>query len=179
MPKVLEAHALDQKELDKLAAALDKCFSVKKGQFKQAAPAQVSYKGVSPKHKVCRQTEAGLSTDKSNCWEDEGDKKKVKELKCKEFAMVEAKYSNQNQNRVIVTKGGSEAAESYIKRISATMCGETGGKGKGGFGKGGFLDEFIKAKDACEKATKEHVVQKKKCEGLDKDHSKKQQECDG
>jgi len=93
--------------------------------------------------------------------------------------MVSGKYSNQNSNKVIVTKGADEAAQSYITRISSTFCGATGGGGKGGFGKKGFLDEFIKAKEACERATKEHAEQLKKCQGLDKDHAAKQQQCNG
>ena len=71
-------------------------------------------------------------------------------MKCKAYAIVSAKYSNQNSNKVIVTKAGSESAESYIKRISSTICGATGGGGRGGYGKKGFLDEFIKYKLDCE-----------------------------
>merc|ERR1719148_369821 len=89
---------------------------------------------------TCRTGEGGLSSDRTNCWEDEADKKKVRDLKCKEFALTDAKYTNQNNNKVIVTKGGSEASESYVKRISSTICGQPGGKGKGGHGTGGFLD---------------------------------------
>jgi len=178
IPKVMSAHSTEQKELTKLAKELHECHDVKNMQWKVALPKDIAYKKTwSPKHKTCRQTEAGLSSDRTNCWEDEADKRRVMELKCKAFAIISAKYSNQNQNKVIVTKGGSEAAESYIKRISSTICGQTGGGGRGGFGKKGFLDEFIKYKLDCEDATRKHAAQKRKCQGIDIQYSNQKKAC--
>jgi len=107
IPKVLAAHSTDQKELIKLSKELHKCHTTKNMQWKVAKPKNTKYKAWSPSHKSCRQTEGALSSDKTNCWEDEADKRRVMELKCKAYAIVSAKYSNQNSNRVIVTKAGS------------------------------------------------------------------------
>jgi hypothetical protein len=112
IPKVLAAHSTDQKELIKLSKELHKCHTTKNMQWKIAKSKDTKYKAWSPKHKSCRQTEGALSSDRTNCWEDEADKRRVMELKCKAYAIVSAKYSNQNANRVIVTKAGSESAES-------------------------------------------------------------------
>jgi len=180
MPKVIAAHKGNQQELDKLAREIRKCISTKNSQIKLAGPNNRKYKKTSPTHKTCRTEEASLSTEKTMCWEDEADKRRVRDLKCKAFAMTERKYSNQNANKVIVTKGGSEAAESYLRRISSTICGKArivGPGGKGGHGKTGFLDEFLKAKIACEIATKNHATQKKKCQNIDKAYATTKAKC--
>jgi len=177
MVKVVEAHKANQIELDRLAKELQKCHDTKNSQVKTAKPSDDKYKKTSPLHKTCRTTEAGLYTEKVSCWEDEADKRKVRDMKCKEFRLVDEKYSNQNTNKIIVTKGGSEASESYLTRISSTICGKPGGGGKGNFGVGGFLDEFLIAKYACEKATKEHAEQKKKCEACDVKHAREKAKC--
>jgi len=177
MVKVKEAHAANQVELDRLGREVRKCHDTKNSQVKVAKPSDVKYKKNAPMHKTCRTTEGGLYTEKVSCWEDEADKKKVRDMKCKEFKLVDEKYSNQNTNKIVVTKGGNEASESYIKRISSTICGKQGGGGKGRFGVGGYLDEFLKAKYACEKATKEHAIQKKKCQVADVKHAREKAKC--
>jgi len=177
MPKVLGAHSVDQKELIKLAAMVAKCGSTKRMQIKATQRERKLYKKVSPIHITCRRGEAALFTEKELCWEDEADKEQVKKLRCKEFAMVEKKYANQKQNKVIVSKSGGESAESYIRRLSATICGKPHGKGLEGSGKKSFLDEFLKAKIACEKATKVHKKQKLNCQRLTRQHSEKKKEC--
>ena len=53
MPKVLEAHTMDQNELDKLAKALGECGTVQNGQHKVAKPSWDKYQAVSPKHQTC------------------------------------------------------------------------------------------------------------------------------
>jgi len=176
--KVVEAHKANQIELDRLAGELQKCHDTKNSQVKTAKPSDDNYKKTSPLHKTCRTTEAGLYTEKVSCWEDEADKRKVRDMKCKEFRLVDEKYTNQNTNKIVVTKaGGNEASESYLTRISQTFCGKPGGGGKGNFGVGGYLDEFLIAKYACEKATKEHAEQKRKCEVCDVKHAREKAKC--
>merc|ERR1740125_17375 len=158
--------------------SVQKCHDTKNSQVKTAKPSDDKYKKTSPLHKTCRTTEAGLYTEKVSCWEDEADKRKVRDMKCKEFRLVDEKLSNQNANKIVVTKGGgNEASESYLTRISRTFCGKTGGKGKGRFGLTGFLDEFLIAKYACEKATKEHAIQKTKCLAADVKHAREKAKC--
>merc|ERR1719199_1660381 len=89
--------------------------------------------------------------------------RQVKMFKCEFFASTSRRIGDSNANAQIVKKGGSEAVETYARRITSTICGKAGGKGKGGNGQGGFLDKFLLAKAACEKATKEYNAQVKKC----------------
>jgi hypothetical protein len=67
--------------------------------------------------------------------------------------------------------------ETYVKRISATVCGKPNSKGNGGHGDGGLLDQLLDAKDACEKATRIFNAQTKKCKRLDKQWHDKVKQC--
>merc|ERR1719408_813472 len=87
------------------------------------------YLKFSPLHKTCRAGEDGALTEKTTCWEEEADKKKIKELKCQAFNMVKKQTAEQTANKQIMKKGGSESDESYVDRISSTICGECVGKG--------------------------------------------------
>jgi len=178
MPKVKEAHAADQQELNRLGSAMGDCDAARDGQQLVAKPAYKKYEELSRKHKTCRAGEASLMGEKNGCWEDEADKKKLKELKCKEFAIVEANFESQVSNRGIVTKQQGETSEIYIKRISSTFCGQKGGDGQGGYGKDGFVDAFVTAKEACEKATRDYDDGQTKCQKKDDVHAARQQLCD-
>merc|ERR1719456_767669 len=183
MEEVRHGHKEDVHELEILYKELNECDHARETQFDVAKPVHAEYQEWSPKHITCRQTEAGKNQEKISCWEDEGDKQRVKELKCQQFAMVEAEKSSQEANKVIATKGGSEHAETYIKRLTATFCGkpcncEGHGAGEGDYGKDGFLDVYLLAKQECERVTLEHADQKKKCQGLDIEHQNKKNECD-
>merc|ERR1719261_1112860 len=137
---------------------MTKNISVQKADTKKAM-----YLKMSPLHKTCRAGEAGKHSEKTECLGELRDKKNLMKLKCKEFAFVFKKYGDQNANRQIVKKGGSEHTESYLKRITSTVCGKYPPGGKGGGGKDGFLDLYMIAKVACEKATKTYKLQYKKC----------------
>jgi len=203
MPKVLEAHTANQNELLRLASEVDKCGSTKKNQVANANKRKRSYLRLSPMHGTCRTGEAGLSTERTQCHDEELDKKKIMELKCKEFDLVKAKTTDQTANKEIMKKGGSESAESYVNRITETVCGSCTGKGcKQGHGRDGTPDgekdmpgeqkkcgyspytcgcgfkcQFAKAKDSCTKATQEYKRQKTKCHIADKQYFKKKAEC--
>merc|ERR1719408_294050 len=58
MPAVIAAHEANQKELDKLAKALEACGSTKDTALKTAKKDQTTYKTTSPLHKTCRTGEA-------------------------------------------------------------------------------------------------------------------------
>jgi hypothetical protein len=205
MPKVIEAHDANQKELDKLAADVTKCGATKNSQIEKANTKKVLYLKFSPLHKTCRAGEAGAYTEKSTCWEEEADKKKIKDLKCSAFAMVRKQTGDQTANKQIMKKGGSESTESYVNRISMTICGKCAGKGCNLFGERkavdaaggeieaakekkcgydpytcgcGFQCRFDKAKDACVAATHEHDKQVRKCKVADKQYNDKKAECD-
>jgi hypothetical protein len=200
MPKVLEAHAANQNELFKLEKEVLKCGAIKNQQVAKAGKRQATYLRLSPLHNTCRAGEAGLSTERTQCHEEEMDKKKIMELKCKEFAMVKKSTGDQTANKVVMKKGGSESADSYVNRITATVCGVCHGKGcsaksenddedaekpgppkKCGYAPYscgcGFKCQFDKAKDACNKATTEFKMQYKKCRLADHEYFKKQSEC--
>merc|ERR1719172_313192 len=80
--------------------------------------------------------------------------------------------STQKANIAIVKKAGSEKTEQYIRRISGTICGRHvhGEKGqiskKGGWGGGlpnSYLDQYLRAKEACERAKKAYADKVKEC----------------
>merc|ERR1719329_1516881 len=60
MPKVLAAHRVDQKNLNRLAAAIAKCGSVKNANLRKAVPAQRQYYQYSRYHQSCRRHQAVL-----------------------------------------------------------------------------------------------------------------------
>jgi len=82
-------------------------------------------------------------------------------------------------------KGGSESVETYVTRISATVCGSRlvarkGTKRRPGsrFGhKPGLYEIFMKAKKICSKATDQVSNMLKECRGRDKKYFAKKREC--
>ncbi len=97
---------------------------------------------------------------------------KEKVLRCNYFAQISKKYGTQKDNVAIVKKAGSEKVEQYLIRISGTICGKHwhGSKGqitrKGGWGGGlpnGHLDQYLKAKERCERATRIYNAKVKEC----------------
>lgn len=198
MPKVLEAHAANQNELIKLNKEVEKCGTTKNAQIKKSNHHKSLYHKFSPMHKTCRAGEAGSFQEKTSCWEEEADKKKIMDLKCQAFAMVKKQTADQTANKAIMAKGGSESAQSYVTRISSTVCGQCAGKGcsllghlkKDGEGKPkkcgydpytcgcGFRCRFDKAHDACELATQVYHKQLHKCKAADKQYHGKKAECD-
>ena len=107
-PAVKEGHKADQEELNALAKTWTKCGSTKATMIAIADKSKTKYLKFSPLHKTCRTGEAGLFTSKEECYDELADRKTVMELKCKEYAMIDAKLGNQNANRQIVKKGGGE-----------------------------------------------------------------------
>ena len=83
----------------------------------------------------------------------------------------------QNSNTHIVTKGGSETVEAYVKRMTSIICGKPGGGGNVGHCVKGFQDVFLNAKQACEKTTKEFNDEDAKCKKLNLDWRSKKKEC--
>jgi len=193
MPTVIEAHNTNQDQLRKSAAELRKCGSTKNTQVALANQKKRAYLKFSPLHKTCRAGEAGFHTEKTTCWEEESDKKKIKQLKCGAFALIKKQLSDENANRQIVKKGGSESDESYVTRITSTLCGNCVGKGCASSGQArgeggcrynpytcgcGAKCKFDKAKDECEKATKEWQAQHKKCRAATKVYNDQRKKCD-
>merc|ERR1719326_2152904 len=115
--------------------------------------------------------------EKAECMTGMKDKKRIKDLKCKAFGMSSKKYGDQQANRQIVKKGGSESTDSYITRITATFCGKYPPAGLGGAGRGGFLDSYLKAKGECVKAAKEFKGHEKQCKDISKEYDAKKAEC--
>merc|ERR1719305_925639 len=158
MGKVIAAHEANQKELVSLAKAVEDCGTRKTTAGTKALKFQKLYSEKSGSHKTCRATEAGLYTDTMETWKDMKGKKKIKEGLCKAFSDLSKKLGEQENNKQIVAKSNGESVETYVKRVTRTICGNTGkGKpGKGGAGKNGFLDMFLTAKEKCEVADKKH-----------------------
>merc|ERR1719482_2714005 len=168
----MDAHKADQTQLNKLMADLKKCYTVKNGAIKSAEPWSVKYVARSKQHKECRQGEAVDYTSKGACLKQQFALYQVKVLKCKYFATLSENFGSTFNNRAIVTKAGSESVQSYIARISGTVCGKHvhGEKGRkalpGGWGGGlqnGFYDQYLRAKYACNLATKNYNDKVKEC----------------
>jgi len=90
----------------------------------------------------------------------------VKKLRCNAFADVGDKWADEAKNKGIVTKSAGESQETYIRRIHTTYC------------KPSALDEFLDAKAACEKATKEWTDKTKMCTKLSKEYAEQKAKCD-
>jgi hypothetical protein len=162
MVKVKSAHKSDQSELNKLVKAIYKCGNLKQGSSRAADLQLAKYKRNSRLHKKCRSDEAVLYTSKVNCLRDEKAKHTIKVLKCKNYAEMSRKWATSFNTVQIAKKASSESAENYIRRLSHTYCGRHvhGSRGqrsaRGGWGGGlpnGVLDQYLRAKDACAKAT--------------------------
>jgi len=197
MPKVMEAHTANQNELFKLSDDVHRCASTKNVQAHEADKKGKLYQKYSPLHGTCRAGEAGSYTVKTTCWEEEADKKKIMDLKCQAFEMVKKQIGDQTANKQIMKKGGSESTESYVTRLSATVCGQCKGKGCKLLGKSedadgkakkcgydpytcgcGMQCKFDKARDACHKAQSDYHHQLQKCKEETKDWKAKRAECD-
>jgi hypothetical protein len=187
LPKVKAAHKSDQDEITRLIGVISKCTSDQKRLLKISGSDQAKYAKNSKAHKRCRNSEAVKFTTKKNCLVAQANLKLVKKGKCDNFAVVQGKLGTQKANRAVLAKAGSESVESYITRISTTICGKhvhgtngdkkaTGGRG-GGL-ENGFLDQYWRARDACDKATKQYADKVKECKQKSKDYNKKKGECD-
>merc|ERR1719453_1070280 len=129
MVKVHDAHKHNQAELYDISNLTHKCAGTKNDQVGKANETFALYNKFSPLHFSCRQTESGDRTVKEACWEEEADKKTVKNLKCKAFDMVSKQSGDQQAQTQVVKKGGSEEVSTYVDRLTSTFCGT--GKGNG------------------------------------------------
>merc|ERR1719352_1474511 len=125
MVKVNAAHKNNQDQLNKLAQEITECGSTKDASVVKANKKKALYLKTSPLHKTCRAGEAGKHTEKIECHSEERDKKRIMDLKCKEYAMVSKRYGDQQANGQIVKKAGNEGTESYVRRLSSTICGKS------------------------------------------------------
>merc|ERR1719359_2424523 len=187
-PKVKDAHRADQTQLHQLMRELKKCFSTRDRATKVAAPWNAKYKKQSKLHKECRTDEAVKFSSKEACLKQQYALYQVKVLKCKYFASLSKNFGSTFNNRAIVTKAGSESVQSYIQRISGTVCGKHvhGEKGRksapGGWGGGlakGMFDQYLQAKFKCNVATKNYDEKVVDCKRKIRDYNTKKGACNG
>ena len=185
MPTVIEFHEKDQKIMNELSAAVDDCVNVRKKELEAALKLKLKYTTTSIDHKKCRGEEAALYSENTECHAEWLARKKEKELKCKAYSVVIKRYGDSNANKNIVNKAGSEDVETYVRRITTTVCGNRiicptckngGGGGPSGIG-GGMLDDLLKHKKLCEVATHRYNVQTTKCNALDQKWHDKRKSC--
>jgi len=164
MPKVVGAHKADQAQLNRLANEVSKCGSTKNSALRKSYPSSKYYFRMSRSHKSCRNVEAVRYTSKTACLAKKRALYSVKVWRCKHFAALSRKYGTQKDNRAIMTKAGAEKVETYLVRVSNTVCGRHvhGTKGqlnrKGGWGGGlpnSMLDKYLHSKVACANAKKD------------------------
>merc|ERR1719502_842051 len=187
IPKVKAAHSADYREMKRLHAEFAKCKGTLTRSRRAASGPYGLYTKNSRSHKSCRSDEAVKFTTKKNCLTAQKNLFLIKKAKCGTFSTLSTKLSTTKDNRAIVTKAGGESIESYITRISTTICGKhTHGrrgnkKDTGGWGgglKNGFLDQYYRAKDACEKANKKWKVKVKECKVKVATWKKRKGQCD-
>jgi len=182
LPAVESAHSSNQEELDKLHGELHSCYTVRDEAFASATSQKDTYEDTSPEHKTCRKGEAELYQSNVDAHEQWKDLKEIKMLQCHAFSSILDKTGDQKSNEVSMIKAGGENAETYVRRISANVCGmakgtDGGEDGQGGHQKGGFLDRLLSQKDLCEKATKEFNDQTEKSRELDKEWHEEHLRC--
>jgi len=170
MPKIIHAHKANQKELNHLAKDALSCTDSKKNGMVGANKKKAKYLKFGPLHRSCRQTEAAKKTEVKVCQEEIKDKRRLKKLHCARLDEVIKTNGNQASNKAIVTKGGSESVDSYLDRVTDTICGKKG--------KGGLRDVYRKAKDNCNNAKKKFEALVENCENLKDGYAEKRQECD-
>lgn len=177
LSKVREAHKADQSMLNRLAKSVGACGQTKGKQLMTASLKESLYKSRSPLHKSCRNMEASYATEKKSCEVSKKQALTMAKLTCKSFKQIESTISSQVTNTQMVKKANSEASETYVRRLTATVCG-TGGKGNGGSGEGGYLDRFLSSKEACKKNTKDYDDKVEQCKSLSEKYALKKTECD-
>ena len=170
----------------RLLNAIKKCGSVKDSALKVAKAPFKAYTKQSKNHKSCRGSEATAYSSKMTCLTAQRADYRTKTLKCNFFATVGRQFGTTKANVAVVRKAGGEATETYIVRISNTICGKHihGSKGnkkaKGGWGgglPGSFLDKYLRAKDACERAKKKYANRVKECKRKTHAYSVKKGKC--
>jgi len=171
LPKINEAHNDTVHELERLIGGVNACGEGKETSFGGVNAQKALYKKYSPLHKECRDLEAVKLTSYTGCAEELKDKEQIKNLKCAEFAKVSTVLGDQNANIQVVVKSGSESLSTYVRRITATVCGGSGGKG-------GMLDTFLKHEKACDKATKEWTSMRQVCNQKKQDYVDQKSNCD-
>jgi len=186
MPKVVAAHKTDQAMLIKLANEVAKCSSTKNSGVNAARVPLNAYRANSRAHKSCRNTEAVAYSSMKACLVTQRSLFTQKGLKCNFFAAMGRKFGTQKNNGEIMKKAGGETTQGYITRISATICGKHvhGTKGtrsaRGGWGgglSGSMLDQYLRAKDQCERAKRAYNAQVKLCRAKTAAHNRKKGQC--
>jgi len=180
MVKVEAAHKNNQIELYKIANSTFECGSTKDSQVEKANETRVLYEKKSPEHFSCRQTESGDRTIQESCWEEESDKKTVKNLACTAFDIVGKAQGDENAQRQVMKKTGSESTSTYVDRITSTICGGCKGTVCRMMGANfehkkcngepyscgcGAKCKYLKAKDECDVATADWKKHKKNVPG--------------
>merc|ERR1740130_335310 len=123
LPAVKAAHAANQNELNELAGRPNRpdeglglpgrkgkmgtgCYRTRDMSLGKSDKHRLAYVKTSPKHKTCRTGEAGLYVENL---EQHEEWKEKKQIKCAAYSAASKKTGDQNANKNIVSKGGSEA----------------------------------------------------------------------
>jgi len=184
MPQVNNASAIDQAEITRLYNNLTACESTKITEVAASQTHHDYYIGNSTAHKSCRLTEKGLYDDNVACHTLWGSLRNSTTLTCQAFTDKENEYTDTTDNiEMMKLAPGPESAETYIRRITGTICGthatqcsECGTEGTGGWH--GFLDDLITHKTACTTATDNLTAQTALCKSLDEKYHGNRTTCD-
>jgi len=148
---------------------------------------QTEYEVKSGEHKACRATEAGMYDLIEPCYASWRTKRTTKVDRCTHYESEKAKYGETVNNQAIMEMATGEGVESYLTRVTATICGScavdsndvfTGETGHQSTQWHGMYLNVTHARQECIAAMEDLTQQGETCKQNDHNWAKKQGECD-
>jgi len=158
MPKVEESHRANQKEIDRLRAAMNQCPIDMATGFAAAQPFNKTYLTSSPLHKQCRFEEAINKTAVEMCTV-------VEESALKNFTIdCQLKQTNLDEwgtpaiHHGIITPKDRETPRMFIERLAGTYCGEGQPDGKN------IWIKYLALEKQCNVSNATYILRKAECD---------------
>merc|ERR1719316_1516689 len=125
MPEVERHHEIDQAELNESAAVVTLCETTRtESEVTETLTTEMNnYLAESETHKTCRATEAGMYDLIEPCYASWRTKRTTKVDRCTHYESEKAKYGETVNNQAIMEMATGEGVESYLTRVTATICG--------------------------------------------------------
>jgi len=124
IPKVKAAHKENQDELNRIYGVIEGCGSTRVTELAAAQTSKNDYVAASKNHKECRGEEASAFNSAKDCHQRLRAKGQDKANKCKIWLDKSDKFGADNSNQQTVKRAPAESVESYLIRITSTICGK-------------------------------------------------------
>jgi len=195
-PQVITFHEEDVAEMTHLAEVVEECETTRGNSMSPWDEKRIEYEAKSAEHKSCRATENEYYNRIEPCNEEWRNKRAVKIDKCTHYESEKAKYGETVNNQAIMEQATGEEVESYLTRVTATICGScavdangyhTGGvegaaaalaEGHSAKAWHGMWLNVTTARIECTTAMDELKNKGEECKDNDHQWAKKQSECD-